>query len=288
MGVTRRRTVLGLIAAAAAMPTPYAALRRLIPEDALIAEDAAVSVAADDLYDSNTHLYSQPHLAEGTQYARRYRRHEYLDNDPAAKFPFAKTTILAPHGGGIEAGSSELCLAIAGYHPDTFAATPPTYDYWMFEGIQRIDNADLHVTSTHCDDAVALALAAGARNALGIHGCTTAAADLPAETRAILVGGRNTTFKRQLTEEFDAAGFETIDAATRPSLAGADPENIANRTLLGMGAQLEITAPLRAALFAQGKNTIALRKSNTLPLFWTFVNAARTAIARTEAAQPVH
>lgn len=42
----------------------------------------------------------------------------------------------APHGGGIEPGTSELCLAIAGYHPASLAQTGgPTYDYWMLEGL---------------------------------------------------------------------------------------------------------------------------------------------------------
>jgi phage replication-related protein YjqB (UPF0714/DUF867 family) len=270
-----------MFAVATAASSPYAALRRLAGD--LAADDPSTG----DRYASNTDLYSQPDLAEGTDYARRYRRHAYLDNDSAAKFPFARTTIVAPHGGAIEAGTSELCLAIAGYRPDTLAAAQPTYDYWMFEGIRTSQNTELHVTSTHCDDAVALALAAGARNALGVHGCTTDAADLPDGTRAALVGGRNATFKAHLTDALGEAGIGTVDAATRPALAGADPENIANRTLLGMGAQLEITKPLRDAMFATGKNTIALRKSNTLPLFWTFVDAVRTAIARTEAAQPV-
>jgi len=278
----KRRSFLALIAATAATPTIPAALRGLAGTPA----SKLVSASADR-YESNTHLYAQADLAEGTDYARRYRRHEYVDHDPAAKYLYAKTAIIAPHGGGIEAGTSELCLAIAGYHPDTLASTLPTYDYWMFEGIRSNDNGKLHVTSTHCDDAVARALAAGARNALGIHGCTTDAADLPDDTRAVLVGGRNAALKGHLTDAFAAAGIATVDAATRPALAGADPDNIANRTLLGMGAQLEITRPLRDALFAPGKNTISARKGNTLPLFWTFVDAARTAIARTEADQPI-
>lgn len=57
--------------------------------------------------------------------------------------------------------------------------------------------------------------------------------------------------------------------------------------MLGMGAQLEMTTDLRAAMFASGKNTRAERATNTLPLFWSFTTAVRTAIQRLEATQPV-
>lgn len=54
-----------------------------------------------------------------------------------------------------------------------------------------------------------------------------------------------------------------------------------------MGAQLETTTELRAAMFAPGRNTRTERAANTLPLFWTFTNAVRTAVQRLEATQPV-
>src|SRR5258708_29061474 len=84
-----------------------------------------------------------------------------------------KTTILAPHGGGIEPGTSELCLAVAGYHPASLPQIPAagvTYDYWIFEGLRDSGNPELHVTSTGCDDGVAVSLCAGSLNALALHG----------------------------------------------------------------------------------------------------------------------
>jgi len=71
-----------------------------------------------------------------------------------------------PHGDEIEPGTSELCLAIAGYRPATLtviSGTGATYDYWMFEGLRPGDNGLLHVTSTHCDDGVATSLCARGR-----------------------------------------------------------------------------------------------------------------------------
>jgi hypothetical protein len=95
-------------------------------------------------YDTNSELYADPSLTEGRDYARRHRRHEHFDDTLAGTDEVPRTVILAPHGGGIERGTSELCLAVAGYHPANLPQVPPagvTYDYWMFEGVREGDNA---------------------------------------------------------------------------------------------------------------------------------------------------
>ncbi|HET6988400.1 MAG TPA: poly-gamma-glutamate hydrolase family protein, partial [Kribbella sp.] len=184
--------------------------------------------------------------------------------------------------------TSELCLAIAGYHPADLTPTPadgPFHDYWMFEGLRSSCNSELHVTSTNCDDHVARALAGGSLNAVGLHGCTTSQAELPDGTRAVLVGGLNTTFKTNLLTRLIAARIRAIDAVSVPDLNGNELTNIANRTLLAAGAQLELTTPLRQAMF--GTNTVADRKNTTRRLFWTFTAATRAAIADLEATQPI-
>ncbi len=236
--------------------------------------------AAADKYPSNTALYADPALTEGVDYARRFRRHAWLDDQVTQR-----TAILAPHGGGIEPGTSELGLAISGYHPATLAATGQLHDYWMFEGLRSSGNGELHVTSANCDDYVALSLAAGSLNAIGLHGCKESQAGLPDGTQAVLVGGRSSALKSRLITRFTAAGVRAIDAAGIPELDGDDPANITNRTRLGAGAQLEITTALRLAMF--GTNTRADRKNTTRPIFWSFTNATRAAIADVEATQPI-
>lgn len=228
--------------------------------------------ASSDTYASHTALYADTALTEGTDYARRFRRH-------AAARP-GDTVVIAPHAGGIEAGTSELCLAVAGYHPADLAPTPaggPVYDYWMFEGLRVTGNGALHVTSTRCDDPVARSLAAGSERVLSLHGCTAAQAGLTAGARAVLVGGADTGFAGQLIAALTAAGIHAVDASGTKELAGLSPANICNRTRRGGGAQLEITAPLRSAMF--GTDTRAGRRNTTRPLFWSFVGAARAAIA---------
>ncbi|MFC5664326.1 poly-gamma-glutamate hydrolase family protein [Kitasatospora misakiensis] len=245
---------------------------------------------AADTYASNTALYSDPTLVEGVDYGRRSRRHLVDDQNPAARAGIVRTTVIAPHGGGIEGGTSELCLAVAGYHPADLAPTPaagPVHDFWMFEGMRSSGNSALHVTSTHCDDTLARAMCAGSLNVLSLHGCTAAQAGLETGAQAVLVGGLNATFRQYLMEEFAAAGIRAVTASGEEEIAGISPDNICNRSLLGMGAQLEITTDLRTAMFATGKNTRTERAANTLPLFWTFTTAVRTATHRLEATQPV-
>ncbi|MGN9778475.1 poly-gamma-glutamate hydrolase family protein [Micromonospora sp. H33] len=237
------------------------------------------------MYRSNTELYADASLREGVDYRRRFRRHGALDDDQAHSADSPTTIVIAMHGGGIEAGTSELCLAIAGYHPATLApvdADAPLYDYWMFEGLRDSGNGDLHVTSTGCDDPQAESLCAGARYAVSLHGCTPAQAGLPDTGQAVLVGGLDVTLKAYLGQEFTAAGITALDGSADPGLAGVNPRNIVNRTLTGAGAQLELTTPLRRGMF--GTNTRAQREQTTLPLFWTFVNATRAAVARRAAA----
>ena len=75
-----------------------------------------------------------------------------------------------------EAGSSQARRNSAWpwrHHPASLPQIPAagvTYDYWMFEGLRDSGNPELHVTSTGCDDGVAVSLCAGSLNALAVHG----------------------------------------------------------------------------------------------------------------------
>jgi phage replication-related protein YjqB (UPF0714/DUF867 family) len=156
----------------------------------------------------------------------------------------------------------------------------------MFEGLRAsgAGNDQLHVTSTGCDDGAAVSLCGGALNALALHGCTTKAAGRPPGEREVLVGGRNDTLKRYLLEAFGEE-VPAIDATGHKLLDGRERGNIVNRTLLRMGGQLELTTPLREAMFEE--NTRPRRKHTTTEVFWTFVAACRAALARLEADQVI-
>jgi phage replication-related protein YjqB (UPF0714/DUF867 family) len=239
-------------------------------------------------FDFNSELYAAPDLAEGVDYARRYRRHERLDDTLARTDDVPKTTILAPHGGGIEPGTSELCLAVAGYHPANLPQIPPagvTYDYWMLEGVRDRDNAELHVRSTGCDDGVAVSLCAGSLNALALHGFQPGPPDMSEDDQVVLVGGGNAILQGYLLEGLRKAEFDARDASQHGELDGDATCNIVNRTLLGMGAQLELSTSLRDAMFTQ--HTRPRRKHTTTQRFWTFVAACRDALDRLQAEQTI-
>ena len=240
-------------------------------------------------FDFNSELYAHPDLVEGRDYARRHRRHERFDDSLTRTTDLAKTVILAPHGGGIEPGTSELCLAVAGYPPAHLPQIPPagvTYDYWMFEGVRGEDNALLHVPSIGCDDGVAESLCAGALNAVSLHGFDPERSHLPAGTRLVLGGGLDETLRDLLLQALDNVNLP-VEAAGPPhgELDGNNPLNIVNRTKRGKGAQLEISEPLRDTMFTV--NTRPRRKHTTTEVFWTFVAACRDAIDRFEAGQVV-
>ncbi|MFF9016062.1 poly-gamma-glutamate hydrolase family protein [Streptomyces sp. NPDC014870] len=295
-----RRTVLTAFAAAATAGTPLLAqLGSATPAHA-----ATAAAAADVEYASNTVLYRELAGQEGTTFSRRFRRHEQFDTSMTAVAPFRRTAILALHGGGIEIGTSELCLGIAGYSPGDAAGAPilPTvHDYWMFEGLLSAGNKDLHVTSKNCDDHVALATAASHLNVLSLHGCTFDQLRLPAgsypsagDRRVAVVGGLNKAFRTALVTELNAAGFPAIDslapawASLLSEYNGDHTNNPCNRTMLGMGAQLELTTELRKSLFtdpdSRGGRAATWDKNGE---FVKFRDACRRAIETVEAGQPL-
>ncbi|GHA71824.1 poly-gamma-glutamate hydrolase family protein [Streptomyces termitum] len=287
-----RRTVLTALAAATA-GAPF--LGQLAA--------ASPAAAADPLeYPSNTAMYTAIGTEEGTTFGRRHRRHERFDLSLTAKAEHPRTAVLALHGGGIEIGTSELCLGIAGYSPSDPAGAPvlpSVHDYFMFEGLLSSGNKALHVTSKNCDDHVALALAASHLNVLSLHGCTfdqlklpTASFPAAGDRRVAVVGGLNPAFRTALVTELTAAGFPAVDsfaapyAATLADFNGSHTANPCNRTMLGMGGQLELTTELRQSLFDDSSSRSA-RAATWNGAFVAFRDACRRAVATVEAAQPI-
>ncbi|MDX2559664.1 poly-gamma-glutamate hydrolase family protein [Streptomyces sp. TX20-6-3] len=294
-----RRTVLTALAAAATVGGPILSQ--------LATAAPAVAAAADDPveYPSNTALYKDTNLVEGTSYSRRYRRHQQFDLKMGEKYDFPRTAVLALHGGGIEIGTSELCLGIAGYSPGDSAGAPvlPTvHDYFMFEGLLSSGNRALHVTSKNCDDHVALSTAASHLNVLSLHGCQFDQLKLPTSAfpstgnRAVaVVGGLNPEFRTALVTEIRNAGFQAVDAfdsrysATLADFNGSHVTNPCNLTMLRKGAQLELTTELRESLFgdSSSRSARAATWNQSDGRFEGFRDACRRAIATVEAGQPI-
>ncbi|MFI6419017.1 poly-gamma-glutamate hydrolase family protein [Streptomyces sp. NPDC050842] len=304
-----RRSLLTALAAAATAGAP------VLGQLAAAAPASAAVPLVETLPDptepiSNTAVYENPKWVEGTSYSRRYRRHQQFDLKMSEKYAFQRTAILALHGGGIEKGTSELCLGIAGYSPGSAPgedkgdpAGPPVlptvHDYFMFEGLLSTGNNALHVTSKNCDDHVALATVASHLNVLSLHGCKFEQLNLPTavypptgDLGVAVVGGLNAAFRSALVTEINNAGFQAVDAydprysATLSEFNGSHTNNPCNRTMLAMGAQLELTTDLRESFF-DDHSSRGGRATTWNTRFERFRDACRRAIATVEAGQPI-
>lgn len=232
-----------------------------------------------DTYNSMTALYSDPRNVEGTTYAKRWKRHEWsqmVEEQPADASETQKI-IMAIHGGGIERGTSEIALAVAGYHPDTLVTSVDglgLHDFWVFEGLLPSDNRKLHVTASQYDEPIATELVQNARRCISLHGCL----DSQAKGK-IQLGGRDHELRDIVLEELTIAGIPA-EITTDPMLDGDLIDNIANKTKIGGCVQLEMGTSYRSSLFRT--NTRLQRKNTTKDQFWRLVEALRKAMSRVQ------
>jgi len=162
-------------------------------------------------------------------------------------------TVIAPHGGEIEPGTSEIAKAIAGDH----------FSLYCFEGLKTQGNRDLHITGTNFDDPDCVELTDKSRVVLAIHGCDDV-------NEVVYVGGCNENIRTQLIDALNAAGLQAQEDMT--SHCGRNPQNICNRGLPEGGVQLEIAEGLRKKMFKGLKRN---ERAFTKPKFDTFVEAVR-------------
>lgn len=159
--------------------------------------------------------------------------------------------VVAPHGGLIERGTSEIAAAIAA---DRFSL-------YCFEGLRKVDGQRLHITSTRFDEPQALALVTAAEVAIGVHGRKDRG-----DEASIWVGGLHEILRDAICEVLASAGFKAKPVGDGHRLAGRDPANICNRGRCGAGVQLELPRALRLALVheASSRAAFATAVSNAL------------------------
>jgi phage replication-related protein YjqB (UPF0714/DUF867 family) len=167
--------------------------------------------------------------------------------------------VIAPHGGGIEPGTSEIAEAIAG----------DDLSFYAFEGTKTTGNVDLHITSARIDEPEGVALVKTSERAIAIHG------ENNDEQQIVFTGGRDTATLDRLRDELVKCGFD-VQKHKNPDLQGTHEDNICNRGTSGRGVQLELTNALRASFFESLKRN---GRKNRTERFDQFVAAVRTAIA---------
>lgn len=170
--------------------------------------------------------------------ADQYRNFEELqtNEDPVNYNIFTKeletsVLIFAPHGGGIEGGTSEIARELSNF-----------YSTYLFEGLKASGNTSLHITSTNYDEPQALELLSRHDFTLSLHGYAS-------DEKHILVGGTDRENAEKLTEALNAAGFSAELLPAGAPLSGADPANVANKNRTGLSIQLEISTGQRRAMF---------------------------------------
>lgn len=102
----------------------------------------------------------------------------------------APILMLAPHGGKIEPGTTELARAAAG----------EKWGFYSFRGLKDSGNRDLHITSTRFDEPVALAMAASSICIITFHGSGD-------RCPAVYTGGLEDGLKRRIELALAGAGF---------------------------------------------------------------------------------
>jgi phage replication-related protein YjqB (UPF0714/DUF867 family) len=174
--------------------------------------------------------------------------------------------IFAPHAGGIEPGTSEICK--------WFNKNP--WSYYVFEGTGT-NCRELHITSTLFDEPKLIKLLGKKRYAVSIHGMTNAISLI--NDADIFLGGLNSELIKLTQINLKNSGFivsTNIELSTS-LLSGKEPQNVTNRCLSKMGMQIEISETLRRLFF----NCELKRKEGrreTTALFELFCNSINESI----------
>lgn len=138
--------------------------------------------------------------------------------------------IIAPHGGTIEPGTSEITEEIA----------RASYSSYFFEGLIDQPHCHFHITSTNFDEPKCLNLIRHCEIVIAVHG-------LSGQHKAVKVSGRDEKLRSTICENLKTAGFVT-KVVTTGNHAAISQKNICNKGRRGVGVQLEITRGLRDAL----------------------------------------
>ena len=143
----------------------------------------------------------------------------------------SRISIAAPHGGGIEPGTSEITQSISNGR----------YNGYCFEGVKSSKNKELlHITSTNFDEPNGIKVCQSAETVVTIHGAEN-------DEDIVFVGGLNKELKSAMIEKLKKEGFNAKEDTTGHS--GQDIGNLCNMGTMKRGLQLEISSGLRKRMF---------------------------------------
>jgi phage replication-related protein YjqB (UPF0714/DUF867 family) len=171
----------------------------------------------------------------------------------------AAFALVAPHGGGIEPGTSEIADASAA----------GDLSFYAFEGLKPRGNADLHITSTRFNEPLCLEIIAVSQVVVTLHG-----EDSDAEGEPIFLGGLDDELGARFRAVLEARAFD-VRRHPNPRLQGLEPENLCNRGIAGRGVQLELSRAVRRGMF---RSLSRDGRKHPTPRFQEFVDALRVVL----------
>lgn len=143
----------------------------------------------------------------------------------------SSTVIVAPHGGAIEPGTSEVAKEVA--QNDLSLA--------IFEGIKPKNNKRLHITSTNFDEPRCVELVQKADTVIAIHGEGS-------DELSVFLGGKDVELGEKLKSVLEWHGY-AVKTHENSDLHGLNEANICNRGRHSVGVQLELSSGLRQTFF---------------------------------------
>lgn len=201
-------------------------------------------------------------MAEPGGYAEILQRGHVLGRDFRVAFGDSKIELcllIAPHGGGIEPGSSEILRAVVELGG---------WAWYEFAGFLRKGNKEaLHISSTRFDEPTLKSMLPQAGFVVTFHGASESGESI------VYVGGKWKLGRQTVTESINAAfgehGIQATDAVESGGgahLRGLDDSNITNLGRRAEGVQLEFSRGARNLLFppdssreARGRRSAQLR-----------------------------
>jgi phage replication-related protein YjqB (UPF0714/DUF867 family) len=174
--------------------------------------------------------------------------------------------IFAPHAGGIEPGTSEIC--------EWFNKKP--WSYYLFEGTGE-NCRELHITSALFDEPQLIKLLGKKKYAVSIHGMTNTVSVI--NDADVFLGGLNIELIKLTQINLKNSGFNVITNIELPTswLSGKEPQNVTNRCVSKLGMQIEISENLRR-LFFNGELKRKVGRSEKTALFEVFCNSINESI----------
>jgi phage replication-related protein YjqB (UPF0714/DUF867 family) len=201
-------------------------------------------------------------VAEPNSYAEILKRGYVLGRDFRVAFGDNKIELcllIAPHGGGIEPGSSEILRAVA---------EVGGWAWYEFAGFLRQGNKDaLHIASARFDEPTLKSMLPQARFVVAFHGASESGEPI------VYVGGKWKHGRQTVIQSINGAsrkhGIRAVDAtetAVAAHLSGLEDSNITNLGKRTEGVQLEFSRGTRNLLFppdssreARGRRSVRLR-----------------------------